>query len=472
MSDTAPAFPAPDARPGNEELDFADLKARLHRVIPGGAHTYSRGDDQFPSNAPPLLSRGKGAYVWDTHGNRYLDYGMALRAVTLGYADDRVNAAAVRQIENGVNLTRATEIELEAAELICGLLPCAEMVKFGKNGSNVTTAAVKIARAYTGRRYVCVPRQHPFFSFDDWFIGVTAIKRGTLADHAATTLVFDYNDMGSLKALFDQYPDQIAAVMLEPSTHIWPHLANGDPGLPPEPGQGPGHFAGGFLHQVRDLAHANGALFILDEMITGFRWNLRGAQATFGIEADLATYGKAMANGFSLAAVVGKREYMSVGSIDTPGMERTFLLSSTHGAEMPALGAFVEATRINAAEDVPSHLWAYGAKLKAGLAEIAGRHGLQDHVFMEGPAIALNYVTRDASGAPSLPMRTLFAQEMLKRGVMMPWLAVSQAHGETELAMTLEAFDGALEVYRQALDAGVETRLAGPAIKPVFRTHN
>ena len=468
---TEPLSPS-EARPSNEEADFAALRARLHRAIPGGAHTYSRGDDQFPAIAPPVLSRGKGAYVWDTHGNRYLDYGMALRAVTIGYADERVNAAAIRQIDNGVNLTRATEIELEAAELICDLIPCAEMVKFGKNGSNVTTAAVKIARACTGRRYVCVPRQHPFFSFDDWFIGVTAIKRGTLPDHAATTLVFDYNDIGSLKALFDQYPDQIAAVMLEPATHVWPLRADGTPGRPPEYGAGPGDFAGGFLHQVRDVAHAHGALFILDEMITGFRWDLRGAQATFGIEADLATYGKAMANGFSLAAVVGKREFMSVGSIDTPGMERTFLLSSTHGAEMPALGAFVEATRINAAEDVPAHLWAYGARLKACLAEAAGRHGLQDHVFMEGPAIALNYVTRDADGAPSLPLRTLFAQEMLRRGVMMPWLAISQAHGDTELAMTVDAFDGALAVYRRALDGGVDTQLSGPAIKPVFRTHN
>jgi len=464
--------PSSATQPSNAEADFAALRARLHKAIPGGAHTYSRGDDQFPSIAPPVLSRGKGAYVWDTHGNRYLDYGMALRAVTLGYADDRVNAAAVRQIENGVNLTRATEIELEAAELICDLIPCAEMVKFGKNGSNVTTAAVKIARACTGRRYVCVPRQHPFFSFDDWFIGSTVVKRGTLADQTATTLVFDYNDIGSLKALFDQHPGQIAAVMLEPSTHIWPHEADGTMGAAPTLDHSPDSYAGGFLHQVRDLAHANGALFILDEMITGFRWNLRGAQATFGIEADLATYGKAMANGFSLSALVGKREFMEVGSIVKPGMERTFLMSTTHGAEMPPLGAFVEATRINAADDVPAHLWAYGARLKAGLAEVAARHGVQDHVFMEGPSISLNYVTRDASGQPSLPMRTLFSQEMLKRGVMMPWLAVSQSHGETELALTLEAFDGALAVYARALEDGVDAHLDGAAIKPVFRSHN
>jgi glutamate-1-semialdehyde 2,1-aminomutase len=459
--------------PTNAEADFAALRARLHKAIPGGAHTYSRGDDQFPSIAPPVLSRGKGAYVWDTHGNRYLDYGMALRAVTIGYADERVNTAAIRQIENGVNLTRATEIELEAAELICDLIPCAEMVKFGKNGSNVTTAAVKIARAYTGRRYVCVPRQHPFFSFDDWFIGVTAIKRGTLADQAATTLVFDYNDIGSLKALFDKYPDQIAAVMLEPATSITPcGSCPTEAEWPARPCATCPNVRGNFLHQVKALAHGNGALFILDEMITGFRWHLKGAQEFFGIEADLATYGKAMANGFSLAAVVGKREFMEVGSTDKPGMERTFLLSSTHGAEMPALGAFVEATRINATEDVPGHLWAYGARLKAGLAEVAGRHGLADYVFMEGPAIALNYVMRGPDGQPSLPMRTLFAQEMLSRGVMMPWLAISQSHGDQELATTLDAFDGALGVYSQALETGVDSQLKGPAIKPVFRTHN
>ena len=142
------------------------LRTRLHRAIPGGAHTYSRGDDQFPAIAPPALARGKGAYVWDAEGNRYLDYGMALRSVTLGYADDRVNAAAFEEMEKGVGLTRPSLTELEAAETLIELVPSVEMVKFAKNGSNVTTAAVKIARAFTGRRYVCVPRQQPFFSFD------------------------------------------------------------------------------------------------------------------------------------------------------------------------------------------------------------------------------------------------------------------------------------------------------------------
>lgn len=450
----------------NTDADFAELRRRLHRAIPGGAHTYSRGDDQFPAIAPPMLDRGKGPYVWDTHGARYLDYGMALRAVTIGYADDRVNAAAIAQIEKGVNLTRASPVELAAAERICDQIPSAEMVKFAKNGSNVTTAAVKIARAYTGRRFVCVPRQHPFFSFDDWFIGTTAVRRGVDPAQSSSTLVFDYNDFASLARLFDEHANEIAAVLMEPATHIVPEGA-GDPREWPN-----GARDAGFLRQVRELCTRQGALLILDEMITGFRWHLRGAQEFFGVEPDLSTFGKAMANGFSLAAVTGKREFMQVGAIDQLGMERTFLLSSTHGGEMPALGAFLEASRINEEEDVTGHLWDYGAKLRDGWMEVARRNGLADHLFTEGPAIALNFVARDSNGDTSPAMRTLFVQEMLRRGVMMPWISFSQAHGAAELELTLDALDGAMTVYARALSDGVEGLLDGPAVKPVFRSHN
>ncbi|MGB7419205.1 MAG: aminotransferase class III-fold pyridoxal phosphate-dependent enzyme, partial [Erythrobacter sp.] len=256
--------------------DFEELKRRLHAAIPGGAHTYSRGDDQFPQAAPPILARGKGARVWDTAGREYIDYGMALRAVTIGYADDRVNAAAIRQIENGVNLTRASPIELEAAELLIETIPHAEMVKFAKNGSNVTTAAVKIARAFTGRRYVAIPRQHPFFSFDDWFIGTTAVTRGVDERQSASTLVFNYGDMASLEALFDAHPGEIAAVMLEPATHLTPcGTCPGQADWPETPCAACPNNADNFLHRVRALTERAGALLIFDEMITGFRWHLK-----------------------------------------------------------------------------------------------------------------------------------------------------------------------------------------------------
>jgi glutamate-1-semialdehyde 2,1-aminomutase len=433
----------------------------LHKTIPGGAHTYSRGDDQYPSNAPSILERGKDAYVWDVNGKKLLDYGMALRAVTLGYANDRVNKSAIREIEKGVNLTRATSIELEAANTFIDLIPCAEMVKFAKNGSNVTTAAVKIARAYTGKKYVCVPRQQPFFSFDDWFIGTTPVKRGIPAEHYSTTLVFDYNDISSLEKLFDQYHDQIAAVILEPATTLMPCCSV--------------YFKEekkNFLHDVQHVCKKNNSIFIIDEMITGFRWHINGAQTYFGLEPDLSTFGKGMANGFAVAALVGKRELMEVGSTNTPGNERTFLLSSTHGAEMSGMGAFIETVKIYKEENVINHLWNFGEKLFNGINQLSAAAGLQNHFFMDGNAVSMNYVTRDGSGNNSMQFRTLFSQEMITNGILMPWVAPSFMHKEEELQLTMNAVEAALTVYKKALSDGAEKYLNGPIIKPVFRQFN
>jgi len=450
-----------------------NFQERLTRAIPGGAHTYSRGFDQFPANAPQILARGKGAYVWDADGNRYLDYGMALRAVTLGYADPRVNAAAMREIENGNNLTRASLVELEAAELLIDLIPSADMVKFAKNGSNATTGAVKIARAYTGRRYVCIPRQHPFFSFDDWFIGTTALQRGIPEGSAASTLVFDYNDIASLERLFAAHPGQIASVMLEPATTVTPCPGACEKKLTYDrPCSGCPNVKNNFLHQVQGLCRQQGALLILDEMITGFRWHLQGAQVYFGVQPDICTFGKGMANGFSVAAVAGRREVMEVGSIEKPGVERTFLMSTTHGGEMCGLGAFIETVRIYKEQDVCRHLWTYGEKLKQGLQAVAADNGLEKYFMMDGPAISLNYITRDASGVPSMKFRTLFSQEMIRNGVLMPWIAVSQSHGDAELEMTMAAARKAMAVYAKALQDGVERHLEGPEVKPVFRKYN
>jgi glutamate-1-semialdehyde 2,1-aminomutase len=450
--------------------EFSD---RLHKVIPGGAHTYSRGDDQYPANAPEILARGEGAYVFDDKGRRFLDYGMGLRAVTLGYADPRVNAAAIAEIGRGVNLTRPSMTELRAAEALVELIPGADMVKFGKNGSNVTTGALKIARAVTGRPYVCVPRQHPFFSFDDWFIGATAVPRGVPAAVSSYTLMFDYGDIASLEALFAAHPSEIACVMMEPATTEMPcpaactHPITASPRCRACP-----HRSANFLHRVRDVTRREGALFVLDEMITGFRWHLQGAQTYFDVEPDLSTFGKGMANGFALAALVGKREFMNVGGIREAGAERVFLMSTTHGSEMPALGAFLETLRIYRAERVVEHLWRYGERLFDGINALSKAKGLADYFRVEGVPVSMVYTARGRDGATSPEMRTLFAQEMARCGVMMPWVAVSQAHGDAELNLTLEAVDQALEIYARALDHGVGQYLQGPAVKPVFRRFN
>ena len=450
-----------------------NYQERLLKVIPGGAHTYSRGYDQFPSNAPQILERGEGAYVWDPEGKRYLDYGMALRAVTLGYAYPSVAEAACREIMKGNNLSRASTTELEAAELIVDLIPGADMVKFAKNGSNVTTAAAKVARAYTGRTYICVPRQHPFFSFDDWFIGTTILRRGIPEQHAHTTLVFDYGDIASLQALFDAHPGQIAGVMLEPATTITPCESSCTQELSYEnPCTSCPSNTSNFLHKVQALCRANDALFILDEMITGFRWHLQGAQTYFGVVPDLSTFGKGMANGFSVAALVGRRELMDVGSISKPGAERTFLLSTTHGGEMASLRAFIETVKVYKERNVCQHHWHYGEKLRSELLGLTKELGITDHFGIDGPAIAMNYVTRDATGANSMAFRTLFAQEMARHGVLMPYLSVSLCHGETELQLTHEAARKALQVYARALNDGLGQLLEGPAVKPVFRKYN
>ena len=199
---------------------------RLHQAIPGGCHTYSRSDDSFPINAPAILKRGQGAYVYDMDDNKYLDYGMGLRSVTLGYSNSVVNQAAINEILNGNNLTRASHTELTAAELLINTIKSVDMVKFAKNGSNVTTAAIKVARAYTSRKFIAIPRQHPFFSFDDWFISSTPVKKGIPNENGLLTLAFDFNNIKSVEALFEKYPGQIAAVILEPSTHITPCQGN------------------------------------------------------------------------------------------------------------------------------------------------------------------------------------------------------------------------------------------------------
>lgn len=425
---------------------------RLLKAIPGGAHTYSRGFDQYPLNAPQILKRGKGAYIYDDQDNEYLDYGMALRAVNLGYANEQVNKAAIKQIEYGNNLTKPSMIELEAAELLIDMIDSVDMVKFTKNGSTATTAAIKLSRAYTDRTMIARCAEQPFFSYDDWFIGSTPITRGIPQSDIDNTKMFNFNNIDSLKKLFNEFPEQIACVILEPSATEHPK--------------------DNFLHKVQELCHKHGAVFILDEMITGFRWHLKGAQHYYDIKPDLCTFGKAMANGFSVAAIAGKREIMELGSIEFEGRERLFLLSTTHGAEMSGLGAFVETMKFMKENSVVEHMWAYGAKLINMMNTLAKEYGIEKNFVAGGIECSPYYLTFDKEGQNSLGLRTLFSQEMIKNNVLMPWIALSYAHGDKELEMTKNALEKTFEVYKKAVDDGYEKYLVGNVIKPVFRKHN
>ena len=451
-----------------------NYQKRLLKAIPGGAHTYSRGFDQYPENAPQILSQGKGAYVIDPDGKRYLDYGMALRAVNIGYAEDEIDTAAITQIKNGNNLTRASTIELEAAELLVSLIDSVDMVKFTKNGSTAVSAAVKLSRAHTGRDLVARCAEQPFFSYDDWFIGSTPLTLGIPQDTIDKTKTFCYNDIASLKALINQYPNQIACVVLEPSATECPAVGDKKSGCCGLAVCERGYKTAGknYLQQVQDLCHKNGIVFVLDEMITGFRWSIKGAQHLFGVKPDLCTFGKAMSNGFSVACVAGRREIMELGSIEHLGKERLFLLSTTHGAEMSGLGAFVATINYMQKYKVVEHLWSYGHKLIVMMKRQAEIHGISQSFKVGGPACAPYYMTLDKSGSNSFALRTLFSQEMIRNGVLMPWLALSYAHGDRELKLTESAVIETFKVYKKAVDEGCEKYLIGDVIKPVFRKYN
>ncbi|MEQ8352756.1 MAG: glutamate-1-semialdehyde 2,1-aminomutase [Leptospiraceae bacterium] len=429
-----------------------DYTQRLLRAIPGGAHTYSRGFDQFPENAPSILKRGKGAYAYDAEENEYLDYGMALRAVHIGYAEEAIDEAAIAQIRNGNNLTRPSMIELEAAELMIELIDSVDMVKFTKNGSTAVSAAVKLARAYTGRDFVARCAEHPFFSYDDWFIGSTPIVRGIPRETQEQTKSFPYNDLGALEELITRYPNQFACVVLEAATTEPP--------------------AEGYFRGIRELCNRHGILLILDEMITGFRWHMKGAQHLYSVEPDLCTFGKAMANGYSVACVGGRREVMELGSIELEGRERVFLLSTTHGAEMSGLGAFVATMKYMEEHQVVDHLWSYGAQLIDLLNKRAEEFNVSHSFRAGGIPCSPFYLTLDAHGNNSLELRTLFSQEMIRGGVLIPWIALSFRHGEQELEKTDVALCSALRTYADALENGTRNLLKSAPIQPVFRRFN
>ncbi|CAM5395837.1 glutamate-1-semialdehyde 2,1-aminomutase [Streptomyces spiroverticillatus] len=431
-------FSLPASRAANE---------RLHALIPGGAHTYAKGDDQYPEDLAPVISHGRGAHVWDVDGNRYIEYGSGLRSVSLGHAHPCVNEAVRREIERGSNFARPSIIEAEAAERFLATVPTAEMVKFAKNGSDVTTAAVRLARAVTGRPRVAICGDHPFFSVDDWFIGTTPMSAGIPGAITELTVSFPYGDLAATEELLARYAGEVACLILEP----------GEP-------------APGYLEGLRALADRHGCVLVFDEMITGLRWSEAGAQGLFGVTPDLSTFGKALGNGFAVSALAGRRELMERGGLRHPG-ERVFLLSTTHGAETHALAAAMAVQTTYTEEGITAQLHAIGDRLAAGVRAAAAGMGVGEHVVVRGRASNLVFATLDEQGRPSQEYRTLFLRQLLTGGVLAPSFVVSSALTDADVDRTVEVVAEACAVYRKALDAGDPTPwLGGRPVKPVFRS--
>lgn len=434
-------------------------RSKIHDLIPGGAHTYSKGDDQFPERSPAAITHGKGSHVWDVDGNEYLDCSLGLTSVSLGHAYQPVVDAVAAELQNGVNFQRPALLEHTMAETFLKLVPQHDMIKFAKNGSVVTTAAVKLSRAKTGRKLVAFPSDHPFYSYDDWFIGTTPCNQGIPKEIGAFSVTFKSCDLNSLKALFEQYPDQIACVITEPEK-----LTCGNCNCERKPEA--------FLREAIELAHQHGALFIIDEMITGFKTALPGSITKYNLEPDMATWGKGIANGFSFCALTGKKEVMELGGIRNEGAEKVFLISTTHGGETHTMAAAIETIRVFETEDVVTKNLQKGNELIALCQQLVSKHQLNDFLQVIPCPWMVGFAFFDASKSASPEFRTLFLQEMIARGVLFQGIFVPcYTHTEDDIYYFAKAFEASLEVYKKALSNGIEGILIGKVIKGVFRKY-
>jgi glutamate-1-semialdehyde aminotransferase/spore coat polysaccharide biosynthesis protein SpsF (cytidylyltransferase family) len=437
-----------------------EYREKIHDLIPGGSHTYSKGDDQFPELSPAAIAYGKGSHVWDIDGNEYLDCSMGLTSVSLGHAYEPVIRRVKAELDNGVNFQRPSYLEKEMAEKFLSLVPGHDMIKYAKNGSIVTTAAVKIARAYTGRKLVAFPGDHPFYSYDDWFIGKTACSLGVPEEITNLSVTFKSCNIDSLKDLFNQYPNQIACIIMEPERSTCGNGCSCALGVKE------------YLEQVLEVVHAHGALFIIDEMITGFKTALPGSITRYGIVPDMATWGKGIANGFSFCALTGKKEIMELGGIRSNGKEKVFLISTTHGGETHALTAGLATIDEFLTKDVVSHNHKIGDYFIKQCNEVIAQRNLSRHIQLIPCNWMVIFVFKNKSEEVSAGFRTFAMQEMIKRGVLFQGAFVPCfSHTLEDVDYFTAALDQTLEVYGKALQDGFEAHLTGEPAKPVFRKY-
>ena len=361
---------------------------RAEQTIPIGSQTFSKSRTQYPVGISPLYAaRAKGANIWDLDGNKYIDLVSSLASITLGYGDTEVERAVKKQLRLGVSLSLPARLESEVAELIVEMVPSAEMVRFGKNGSDATSAAVRLARAFTGRDHIIVCGYH---GWQDWYIGSTTRNKGVPESVSSLTHKFEFNNIESLKAVLDFLEGQVAAVIMEPMNAAYP--------------------APGFLEGVLALTHQAGALLIFDETITGFRYAKGGAQELFGITPDLSTFGKGLANGFPLSAVAGRREVMME-------MQEIFF-SGTFGGELLSLAAAKTVLQRQLREDVCGALSFNGQDLSDKTERSIAENGLEGILKISGhPSWRfLNWTATEKYTVDEI--KTFFMQEVFKRGLL------------------------------------------------------
>ena len=417
------------------------LLQRALKVIPLGSQTFSKSRTQYPHGVSPFfITRGSGSHVWDADGNEYIDFVNSLAAITLGHRDPDVDAAVVEQLKQGVVFTLPHPIEIEVAEKIIEMVPCAEMVRFGKNGSDATAGAIRLARAYTGRDHVAVCGYH---GWQDWYIGSTSRNRGVPKATSELTHKFAYNDLESLMAVFKQWPDEIAAVILEPANVAMPNK--------------------GYLEAVKDITAKRGALLIFDETITGFRYANGGAQELFGVVPDLATFGKGMANGYPISAIAGREKFMRL-------MEEVFF-SFTFGGETLSLAASRATMTKLQHQPVVQTIRNQGKKLMDGVTGLIERHAV-GHILKISGDHSWSFLTfSDMTSHTQWEIKTLFLQEIFARGVLcIGTHNMSYSHSDADIDCLLRTYDEVFPIIKEAVDNNkFECFLHCQPLQPLFK---
>ncbi|WP_030978370.1 aspartate aminotransferase family protein [Streptomyces sp. NRRL S-1824] len=362
---------------------------------------------------PRFVSRMKGAHLWDTDGNRYVDYMLGYGPVILGHADERVNEAVIAELAHGncmAPLWSSRQIELN--ELLCEVLPGAEQAYLMKTGSDTTTAAVRLARIHTGRSRVI---RWGYNGWHDWAAGS---PNGIPPESYALTSTFDHSDPDSLRQAFATYPGEVACVLIMPfeeGTTTTAHLA-----------------------ELKSITHEHGAVFIFDEMRSGFRMAVGGAQEYFGVQADLATFSKAMANGYPISALCGRRDIMS-------GLALTRISSTFYASpvEMAAAMATIDVLRHT---DALARVWRLGGALQHGLRRLIADYEVAAEVVGYAPMPFLRFTDADPQRRDEV--RNRFYVTAVAGGALLhpdhQWF-VSAAHTDDDIQATLDVCRVAME---------------------------
>lgn len=418
-----------------------EMHERALKTVPLASQTFSKSSTQYPKGVAPLfMQRAKGSLTWDVDGNEYIDFVNGLCSVTLGHCDPDVSAAVRRQLDDGVIFSLPHPLEHLVAEKIVEMVPCAEKVRFGKNGSDTTSGAIRLARAHTKRDHVAVCGYH---GWQDWYIGSTQRNLGVPQSTRDLTHTFTYNDIDSLDRLFRERKDQYAAVILEPMNTTYPK--------------------DDFLAKVKELAHKNGALLVFDETITGFRFANGGAQQLFNVTPDLATFGKGIANGYPLAAIAGRADLMKL-------MEEIFF-SFTFGGETLSLAASLATMTKVQEKPIIAEMTARGQSLMEGVGKRIVQHGLSETFTLAGHPTWSFLLMKDSHGCDSFTLKTLFLQEVFARGILcIGTHNMSHAHSEADIARLFSVYDEVFPILSDALKGGkVKSLLRAEPLQNLFR---